>query len=60
MEDKKYVYVVVTHQYIAWNLEHNVDCVFESEKDAKDYCERAQMEHKKTSFVYYKVEFNKK
>lgn len=60
MEDKKYVYVVVRYRCIAWNDESDVDSVFESEEDAKDYCERSQREHKKTAFVYFKVEFNKK
>lgn len=60
MENKKYVYVVVTTRCIAWNYERDVDCVFESEKDAEDYCEKGQREHKKTAFTYYKVEFNKK
>lgn len=59
MEDKKYVYVVVRYRCIAGYDENDVDCVFESEKDAKDYCEKSQMEHKKTAFVPFKVEFKK-
>ena len=57
MESKKNVYVVIRTRCIAWNYEHHVDRVFESEKDAKDYCEKAHIEHKnkKTGFVYYKV-----
>lgn len=55
MESKKNVYVVIRTRCIAWNYEDDVDRVFESEEDAKDYCERAQIEHKKTAFVYYKV-----
>jgi len=57
MESKKYVYVVVSHPL---NLESDVIAVFESKKDAEDYCDRAKKEYKPVSFTYHKVEFNKK